>query len=637
MVAPMTRSNSATLGGVVLAAMLIPHLGCAAAPPAESPRSFRIEPGVRVFLDTPAQMDAKKPTLLVIYATPNGNSIEQTWGAAVAKDDKTADWRMDIQHVGAQIRLLRSIDTGRYIVVAVIEADGKSWPAWRAKHAENSKIILGIVDRLRAEAKTGDTLPTVILTGHSGGGSFTFGFLNGIDAIPDFVERIALLDSNYAYTDEQKHGDKLIAWLNGAGSATPTTGARGDNPRTSRRLVTIAYDDREIMLDGKKVVGPTGGTWRASQRMLDRFTKEGEIAESKSGEFVMKRALNGRAIFFLHPNPQNKILHTALVGEMNGLIHALTWDTPLEEKWGKFGGPRAYTRFIDAAPATRPVNADHPNEPPFVAFPPRARDATTGSAFIAHVSKLTPAEREQAIVREILAGNVPDHLRRFKPVVPIAPIEVRSTDDYNTPRPPDYGIVFVLPDYLSIGSNEDFVRMPMTPMSAQVIADKLGCALMTPKLSDVVYQQAELKLEPKPLTKDREAPATFLEHHRIIEQQRAGKPAGLLIAGIKKDVVITNRLKEKPNKVAIYGWHKLDSKPIQPLTIVHKDTYVDYSHGVRLVAGTMLVERPKGQFVGAGAIASETFERAVSDVLRDPTMCKLISDEGVIEWKYRGE
>lgn len=39
----------------------------------------------------------------------------------------------------------------------------------------------------------------------------------------------------------------------------------------------------------------------------------------------------------------------------------------------------------------------------------------------------------------------------------------------------------------------------------------------------------------------------------------------------------------KPNRVAIYGWHKMDGKPIQPLYTGHVNWYVDYSHGIRLV------------------------------------------------------
>src|SRR5204862_405661 len=98
-----------------------------------------------------------------------------------------------------------------------------------------------------------------------------------------------------------------------------------------------------------------------------------------------------------------------------------------------------------------------------------------------------------------------------------------------------------------------------------------------------VYKAAGVKLAPRPLTNDRDRALTFLEHNKLIEAQRAGQKLGDLVAGIKKDVVVTNRLAERPNRVAIYGWHKLDGLPIQPLTIVHVNWYVDYSHGIRLI------------------------------------------------------
>jgi len=58
-----------------------------------------------------------------------------------------------------------------------------------------------------------------------------------------------------------------------------------------------------------------------------------------------------------------------------------------------------------------------------------------------------------------------------------------------------------------------------------------------------------------------------------------------LISGIKKDVVLSNKTIEqgKTNRVAIYGWHQLNGKPIQPLYAGHINSYVDYSHGIRLV------------------------------------------------------
>src|SRR5205085_7337070 len=102
--------------------------------------------------------------------------------------------------------------------------DLHSWPAWRQKHpGEPLSAILAAVKQSLPLA------PRVCLTGHSGGGSFIFGYLNEVDSIPDDVERVAFLDSNYSF--ESPHGVKLAAWL------------KGD---LSRRLEVIAYDDRNI-------------------------------------------------------------------------------------------------------------------------------------------------------------------------------------------------------------------------------------------------------------------------------------------------------------------------------------------------------------------------------------------------------
>ena len=87
----------------------------------------------------------------------------------------------------------------------------------------------------------------------------------------------------------------------------------------------------------------------------------------------------------------------------------------------------------------------------------------------------------------------------------------------------------------------------------------------------------------------------------------------VLTAGHKKDIVITNRLTWKPKKVAIYGWHYPGGGVVQDLCTVHGDFYADYSHGVRLVHGTMIAD-------------GET--REVAEVLTDPILSVLLSDEG---------
>ena len=80
------------------------------------------------------------------------------------------------------------------------------------------------------------------------------------------------------------------------------------------------------------------------------------------------------------------------------------------------------------------------------------------------------------------------------------------------------------------------------------------------------------------------------QHHLIIEGQRKNKKG--LIGGIKKDVVLSNKVQEhaKANRVAIYGWHTLDGKPIQPVYAGHVNWYVDYSHGIRLIAKKVKID-----------------------------------------------
>lgn len=547
----------------------------------EQTREVRTPTGIRMVINAPLAVNPRNPTLVIFYATPNGNTIEHTMGCATSPD---LDWHFDIQHIAAQTRVFRNLDKARNVVLVCMEAEGLSWPTWRGKHSDNAAIIRNTITTVLRDMPGKQV--SAVIAGHSGGGSMISGFLNGCDSIPAWVERIVYLDANYSYSDEEKHGDKLLAWLRGG---------------STRRLVVIAYDDREIELNGKKVVGPTGGTFRATHRMLDRFRKDLEIKQGTRDPFVTYSLLGGRISIYIHPNPENKILHTALVGDMNGYLHALTFGTPYEGKWGKFGGPRAYTRWIQPSPLSKDV------------LPARPATADGGRAIMRRISSLPLAERESVIVNELKKGNFPVFLRSF--------VAIHTTSSDTNGKKHDV-VCYVMPDYLSVGSDTDFVRVPITPMAAQAIADAFGCTLPTRKMVDDVYAQAQVRLEPKPLTENRETVETFIQHNSIIESQRAGKPLGSLVAGIKKDVVLTNLPADRKDHVAIYGWHKLDGTPIQPLTSVHINTYVDYSHGVRLVKRTALVDGNP---------------RDIRDILTDPILHPLLSDEGPIAEPYYGQ
>jgi len=244
-------------------------------------------------------------------------------------------------------------------------------------------------------------------------------------------------------------------------------------------------------------------------------------------------------------------------------------------------------------------------------LPPRDAKAPAGGAFARQIAALDLAQRDQAIAAEFLAGNTPAFFRKFCPVT-VTNVAVGTTN---------VATFFAAPDYLAIGSDEDYFLAPVAPDTAQRIADQLDCLLPTSKMVDAIYAAAEVKLAPAPIPPSAAMTtvAVFAQHNQTVRNQRmalaAAHPLGTLVAGDLKDVVISARLAGVTNKVAIYGWHQTNGIPIQPLYLGHASSWVDYSQGTRLVSQSMLVNGEK---------------KSVAAVLADPRLCGLISDEGVI-------
>ncbi|MBF0441724.1 MAG: hypothetical protein HQK54_07475 [Oligoflexales bacterium] len=220
-------------------------------------------------------------------------------------------------------------------------------------------------------------------------------------------------------------------------------------------------------------------------------------------------------------------------------------------------------------------------------------------------------EREEKILTEFEKGNLPSFLRR------LVPIHIAHENNGKKHKI----TVWVMPDYLSIGSDDDFVRIPMNPVTAQKIADYYGLLLPTTIIVDEVYRQAKIKLKPSNMPPGPEMTSIdfYLNHNKRIEDQLKGKSHGALTAGHKKDIVVTNRLNNTPTRrVAIYGWHRTlrdTGTPIQPLSVVHGVKYADYSHGIRLV--------------GRGVVI-DGMEYDLEDVLKDKAFAFLLSKEGAL-------
>ncbi|WP_316809691.1 hypothetical protein [Pedobacter heparinus] len=246
-------------------------------------------------------------------------------------------------------------------------------------------------------------------------------------------------------------------------------------------------------------------------------------------------------------------------------------------------------------------------------LPQRPINALSGSEFSAAIrdSSLSPAAREQRILTEVESGNVPAFYRNFLPV----------TDSLIVDGKLFVVKYFAAPDYLVIGSDSDYFYCPLTASAAQKIADQLKCTLPTRKMADRIYQSASFKLTPEPIPPSMRmiTVPVFEDHNKLVHQQleRIGAKPGKLIAGNKKDVVLSNKIIASDGipRVVIYGWHKPDGKAIQPLYNGHKYDWVDYSHGIRLIQDQVYLNGRK---------------TTIKKILKSDERHGLLSDEGVI-------
>jgi len=241
-------------------------------------------------------------------------------------------------------------------------------------------------------------------------------------------------------------------------------------------------------------------------------------------------------------------------------------------------------------------------------IPARKDPLMTGTAFMKLVAGAkTVADRDKEALKQILDGNIPDFLRSFVAV--------------NVKAGSDTGVVFVAPDYLAIGTDADFVRIPLLPGTAQKAVSGCCCLLPTAKLTDDIFAAATTRIDPVSVTNTPGVQnAEVIASNKAIEAalaKAAGYKRGDLTTGPKKDIVLSLFLKrlalkgkdimifdkkagklvpsghkhQADDAVVIYGWHQPSNKgiPIQGEFDGHDKNYEDYSHGTRLVSNKMLV------------------------------------------------
>jgi hypothetical protein len=249
-------------------------------------------------------------------------------------------------------------------------------------------------------------------------------------------------------------------------------------------------------------------------------------------------------------------------------------------------------------------------------LPAHPANALTGSQFVATISSssMSLTTRENLIYTEISNGNVPAFYRTLVPVTSTAVIS-GSTQSVT---------YYVIPDYLAVGTDTNYFLCPMSPMLATQIGNLTGCTLPTRKMVNNIWSAATVKLSPSPITASPSMTTVpvFDQHNTTVKGQRQAfsNSLGELVSGDKKDVVISNQIYSTANRVVIYGWHYTSGTAIQPLSNVHADTYMDYSHGIRLVQNSCML--------------NGTTSTTVKAILQSSTLNTLLSDEGQMNQPY---
>ena len=258
----------------------------------------------------------------------------------------------------------------------------------------------------------------------------------------------------------------------------------------------------------------------------------------------------------------------------------------------------------------------HKASMPVPALADKPTATLAGSDFMRRADTTAFWTLEDIIVETVTAGQVPDALRHFRKITFTTPV----VDSVEILRKKHKVEMWVLPDYVAIGTNDDFVRMPMGPLAAQRIADALDCTLPTTFLVDRIAEASEGHgdIFPfRPLGNRNSQPIVFQDSNNAINAQfkAYGYEFGQFISGLKKDIVLTYKimtLTEYERNVAIYGWHHPDGRAQQPLFVRHGNFYVDYSHGVRLIYNKVKID---------------DVEYNIREILQSPELYRLLSDE----------
>ena len=271
-----------------------------------------------------------------------------------------------------------------------------------------------------------------------------------------------------------------------------------------------------------------------------------------------------------------------------------------------------------STPATKPAASD--SSAPLPTAPSAEAGLTPELAQLIELSKSTLSrDQKRARLTAVLEKFPASHSRQREDLIVQAvargaldpPEWTTITSNYKGRR----AQIQVTTDALTILG----VRFDVTAEGAQRIADELHAILPTPRILQLIWEQAAVRIDPCTLPPDEKMASTarMIQHSNCVDQRIGGR-AGM-VANEGKHWVLSNRIAGKDNLAANYGWFMRGRRPVQTVGTRHDTAHTDYSQILRLVKPIINVD---GRDID------------IRHVGRSAELWGLVSDEGpLLVWR----
>lgn len=243
----------------------------------------------------------------------------------------------------------------------------------------------------------------------------------------------------------------------------------------------------------------------------------------------------------------------------------------------------------------------------------------SGKEILDKLKTLSGADREKFMVQLLKDGNVPDFLRDMSTV------EFEVADANGTMHTVKYQVT---PDYLAVGTNEDYVFVPLSAQGAQEVALAWDMSPPTAKMVDqlntrgivVDFRQGYGTTEFAPYSSAAAVDAYGVRNEKVRGEDYTAAfwktvgdtPDGQVmthadlgggpVSGHMKDIVMTEKVTAAadravqagdttPDKIGLY--HPAQQKQGEAMAADHNVDYVDYSQGLRMVSPIIEVDGTK--------------------------------------------